>query len=224
LIIRPKNWEKFQHYKDRRPPWIRLYHSLLDDRAFWALKGEDAKCLVAIWLIASESETGDLPPVEDLAFRLRLAPKKASELLDRLRAWIVYDASKVLAKVEQPATPETEADKRQTAEAEISPSMVASAVMQETRISGRNLRIVLEEISRNEMVAGKSADEVRDSMITAYQNFQLAKPNLQFVKGLEKFFGEGDWRDQTTWPWKEKRTENPQLAAEWADFQRLEAQ
>src|SRR6185503_10986047 len=110
LIIRPKNWEKFQHYKDRRPPWIRLYHSLLDDRAFWALKGDDSKFLVAIWLIASESEAGDLPSVEDLAFRLRLTKKKTADLLERLKEWIAYDASKPLAKVDQVATPETEAE------------------------------------------------------------------------------------------------------------------
>jgi len=116
--LRPKNWEKFQHYKDRRPPWIRLYHSLLDDRAFWALKGDDSKFLVAIWLIASESETGDLPPVEELAFRLRLTKKKTADLLERLKEWIAYDASKPLAKVEQVATPETEAETEEIAEGE----------------------------------------------------------------------------------------------------------
>lgn len=26
-----KNWGSFQHYKDRRPPWIKLYEELLDD-------------------------------------------------------------------------------------------------------------------------------------------------------------------------------------------------
>lgn len=30
-MYRIKNWKKFQHYKDRRPPWIKLYTELLDD-------------------------------------------------------------------------------------------------------------------------------------------------------------------------------------------------
>ena len=34
MILRILNWEKFQHYKVRRPPWIKLHHSLLDDYAF----------------------------------------------------------------------------------------------------------------------------------------------------------------------------------------------
>jgi hypothetical protein len=30
----PKNWGKFQHYKDRCPPWIKLHRDLLNDREF----------------------------------------------------------------------------------------------------------------------------------------------------------------------------------------------
>lgn len=218
MRLRPKNWDSFQHYKDRRPAWIKLHHTLVEDKAFCSLKGEDGKYLVLLWLIASE-DCGYLPPNSELAWRLRMSEKQVEQLIARLQTWFVFDASKPLEKPE----PKKEEEKQKLAEEDISPSMIASAVMQETRISGRNLRIVLEEISRNEMVAGKSADVVRDDMISAYQKFQLAKPNLQFVKGLEKFFGEGDWRDSTTWPWKERRVENPQVAAEWEDFQRLEA-
>lgn len=29
--LRVRNWEKFQHYKDRRPPWIKYHVELLDD-------------------------------------------------------------------------------------------------------------------------------------------------------------------------------------------------
>ncbi len=29
--IQVRNWEKFQHYKDRRPPWIKFYVDLLED-------------------------------------------------------------------------------------------------------------------------------------------------------------------------------------------------
>ena len=31
MILRVKGWARFQHYRHRRPPWIRLYRSLLDD-------------------------------------------------------------------------------------------------------------------------------------------------------------------------------------------------
>lgn len=51
-----KNFEKFQHYKNRSPPWIKLYNELLDDYAFGALPDASKMHLVAIWLLASRYE------------------------------------------------------------------------------------------------------------------------------------------------------------------------
>lgn len=51
-----KNFEKFQHYKDRSPPWIKLYNELLDDYAFGTLPDATKFHLIAIWLLASRSE------------------------------------------------------------------------------------------------------------------------------------------------------------------------
>lgn len=50
-----KNFERFQHYKDRSPPWIKLYNELLDDYAFGQLPDASKLHLVAIWLLASRS-------------------------------------------------------------------------------------------------------------------------------------------------------------------------
>lgn len=51
-----KNFEKFQHYKDRSPPWIKLYNELLDDYEFGRLQDASKLHLVLIWLLASRSE------------------------------------------------------------------------------------------------------------------------------------------------------------------------
>jgi len=52
--IKIKNWEKFQHYKDRTPPWIKLHRDLLTDYDFSvlpdALKGQ----LSMLWILASQ--------------------------------------------------------------------------------------------------------------------------------------------------------------------------
>ena len=60
MIYRVKGWKKFQHFKDRKPPWIKLYRDLLDELEWHELDPPAAKALVAIWLIASENE-GFLP-------------------------------------------------------------------------------------------------------------------------------------------------------------------
>ena len=48
-----KNWSQFQHFKDRRPPWIKLYRDILDDIEWHELDAKSAKVLVMLWLIAS---------------------------------------------------------------------------------------------------------------------------------------------------------------------------
>jgi hypothetical protein len=51
-----KNFEKFQHYKDRSPPWIKLYNELLDDYQFACLQDASKLHLIMIWLLASRSD------------------------------------------------------------------------------------------------------------------------------------------------------------------------
>lgn len=90
MSISVKGWSKFQHFKDRKPPWIKLYRDILDDMEWHRLDPEAAKLLVMLWLIASE-DNGVLPDVETLAFRLRLSETKLSQLLNKLSHWLVYD-------------------------------------------------------------------------------------------------------------------------------------
>ena len=58
--IRVVNWEKYQHYKNRRPPWIKLYTKLLDNYEFSCLQDASKMHLIAIWLLASKND-GILP-------------------------------------------------------------------------------------------------------------------------------------------------------------------
>ena len=51
-----KNFEKFQHYRDRSPPWIKLYNAILDDYEFCALPDASRYHLLAIMLLASRSD------------------------------------------------------------------------------------------------------------------------------------------------------------------------
>lgn len=73
--LRPKNWQKFQHYRGRLPPWIKLHRSLLEDDDFLAL-GVAAKAVAPfLWMIAAEDKHGFIPyDVPELATRLKMAP------------------------------------------------------------------------------------------------------------------------------------------------------
>ncbi len=49
-----KNFERFQHYKDRAPIWIKLYTSVLRDAAFLNLPEAGQAQLVKLWVLASQ--------------------------------------------------------------------------------------------------------------------------------------------------------------------------
>ena len=49
-----KNFAKHQHYKDRRPPWIKLHVEVLDDYAFACLQDASKAHLMLLWVLASK--------------------------------------------------------------------------------------------------------------------------------------------------------------------------
>lgn len=48
IVVR--NWEKFQHYRDRHPTWIKVYTELLDDPAYLGLTWVQRGLLHGLWL------------------------------------------------------------------------------------------------------------------------------------------------------------------------------
>jgi hypothetical protein len=59
-FVTVKNWNQFQHYGKRNPPWIKLHRALLDDYAFCALSDTSKAHLMLIWLYASQ-HNGQVP-------------------------------------------------------------------------------------------------------------------------------------------------------------------
>jgi hypothetical protein len=112
MILIPKNWSTFQHYKDRSPPWIKLHKHLLDDRAFMRLPVASKALAPLMWLLASESKDGTFDgSIEELAFRLRMSESEVSSGLTPLISnGFFLDASTMLAPCLQLAIPETEGE------------------------------------------------------------------------------------------------------------------
>jgi len=78
--LKVKNWEEYQHYKDRNPPWIKLHVRLLNDRQFSSLSLASRGLLMQLWILASEHD-GQVPnDLEEIKFRLRDSSIKAENL------------------------------------------------------------------------------------------------------------------------------------------------
>jgi hypothetical protein len=105
--MRIKNWTKFQHFKDRKPPWVKLYRDLLDDIDWHELDPLSAKVLCMLWLIASEND-GYIPELKTLSFRLRLTIKTTKDCIIKLTHWLEQDDINVISKEYQNDSLETE--------------------------------------------------------------------------------------------------------------------
>ena len=49
-----KDFAKFQHYRDRNPPWIKLYGTLLTDLKFLQMPEAAQAQLIKLWILASQ--------------------------------------------------------------------------------------------------------------------------------------------------------------------------
>mgnify|MGYP003342544218 FL=1 len=131
----PKNWDNFQHYKHRSPPWIKLHKNLLDDMAFQRLPVASKALAPMLWLLASESNDGVIHrSAEEIAFRLRMTEK---EVLSAIKPLIdngfFIDDSSMLASCLQDATTETEKRQRrvETEKETETPNGVSSQVFKD---------------------------------------------------------------------------------------------
>ena len=120
MLLQPKNWAVFQHYKDRCPPWIKLHRDLLNDRSYMHLPIASKALAPMLWLLASESKDGVFDgSLDELVFRLHITPK---EYQDGVKPLIDNDffiiVSGVLAERKQVAIPETETETETEGETE----------------------------------------------------------------------------------------------------------
>lgn len=73
--LRIKNFEKYQHYKQRNPPWIKLHLEILDDPDFLALPDASKWHYIGLLLIASRHGNDIKPNWKYIQNRLGLTSK-----------------------------------------------------------------------------------------------------------------------------------------------------
>lgn len=119
-FYRIRNWETFQHYKDRNPPWVKLHRELLTSETW--VSGNDASRVLAIacMLIAAATDNR-IPAKPDYIQRVAYlsAPPDFEPLIENgflevlIEQEVTERASKTLAdasKQLEVARPETEAE------------------------------------------------------------------------------------------------------------------
>ena len=108
--MRIKNWKKFQHFKDRRPPWIKLHREILDQRDINLISDKSFRVLIGLWLLAAEDEQkeGNLPDIEEIAFRLREKKSVITSCLGELKSFVLQGDITMISERYQVGPPEAE--------------------------------------------------------------------------------------------------------------------
>jgi hypothetical protein len=75
-----KNWDQYQHYRDRRPPWIKLHVEILNDVDFAKLDRSARGLLLQLEALAAKSDGSLLYNQEVISFGLRLNDFQLDEL------------------------------------------------------------------------------------------------------------------------------------------------
>jgi len=75
---RIRNWERYQHYKLRNPPWIKLYRDVLGDRDLMDLTDSQKWCVVGLLILASL--TDNKIPNDPSYVRRQLSMKRTPDL------------------------------------------------------------------------------------------------------------------------------------------------
>jgi len=112
MKLTPKNWTRFQHYKERNPPWIKLHKELLDDYDWWRLPVASRALAPCLWIHAACFDDGTFDANSDkLAFRFRMTVKDVELALKPLidNGYFIVD-SMSLAECKQVAITETETE------------------------------------------------------------------------------------------------------------------
>ncbi len=58
--LKVRNWEQFQHYKDRNPPWIKLHFALLASED-WVTLDDASKLLAVVCMLIASRNNGMVP-------------------------------------------------------------------------------------------------------------------------------------------------------------------
>ena len=194
MLLQPKNWAIFQHYKDRCPPWIKLHRDLLNDRVFMRLPIASKAIAPMLWLLASESKEGVFDgSLDELVFRLHITPK---EYQDGVKPLIDNDffilVSGVLAERKQVAIPETETETegetetKKKATSVAPPIGVSNSVWQEFKTLRKAKRApitqrAIDAISSEAQKIGWSLEKaLEECVVRGWQAFKadwVVKPN-----------------------------------------------
>ena len=200
MTIKIKNWSKFQHFKDRRPPWIKLHRDILEQRDITLISDCSFRVLVGLWLLASEDEDmqGGLPDIDDISFRLRIDKAKVTKALSELEPWLDINVTSERYQSDAPETEtETEVEVETEVETYIPPTIVEVSGFNEwydsyPRKIGKK---AAEKAFNSAIKSGVTIEQLTQGVAAYNQEIKDAGTSTQFIKHPSTWLNQGCYDD-----------------------------
>jgi hypothetical protein len=169
MALIPKDWGRFQHYKDRSPSWIKLHKSLLDNYEYHCLPVASKALAPFLWLLASDYPNGEISlDLRAIAFRVRMSEADLKSALKPLiDSGFFTDASGLLADCYQRASPEKRRER-------------------EEKTLVHQLPLVTNEQPSNGQIRSPAASKIVDN--ADFSKFWLAYPRKESKQAAVKAF------------------------------------
>lgn len=200
MAYRVKDWEKFQHFKDRSPPWVKLYKYLLDDPDWHELDAESAKILVMLWLVASEDPTkeGVLPSIKKTAFRLHITEAKLNQSLTKLYHWVIHDDISAISSRYQVDAPERAGEETETETETDAPAQNSSARFEEFWLAypKKKSKGDAEKAFKALKVDAALHETILSAISVAKQSAEWQKDGGQFIQYPATWLRARGWEDE----------------------------
>jgi hypothetical protein len=221
-MIKIHNWSSFQSYKDRKPPWIRLHKSLLDDFEFHSMSNLAKHMLFMLWLLASE----DKDPVsgsirygyDKIAFRLRMTPKDVEKACEEISeaGFIQLEqpcnriVTESLHDCHETVTPETETETETETEENTLAISTKGDLFQ--NLWGRYPNKTGKTAATRHYIASVKTKQDAIDIDTALTNYlnHLSLPQNSFKQYQNGSTWFNNWRDWTKWQEPAPRVETKQ--------------
>jgi hypothetical protein len=85
MKLTAKNWDQFQHYKNRQPPWIKLHRDVINSFAWARLQTASKALAPCLWMLASESMDGIVnADIKELAWKFGMTENEVRDGIDGL--------------------------------------------------------------------------------------------------------------------------------------------
>ena len=186
-FIMVSNIEKYQHYKDRNPPWVKLYQTILSDYDFRKLPDNLKFFYISCLLLASR--TGNRIPFDWEYLKDMTGIKETPDINPLISNGMlkIVDASIVLATCKHGASPEVE----KSTEKEEETDWRKSVLQRWNALDGFPKVLKLSESRKTHLRARHQEPQFRDNFAAIFK----AMEESDFMRGINerKWIADFDW-------------------------------